>query len=73
MNVTCVAVEQRNSDPDLRLAEIFSRHPDRVVERGDAFLPAVSEFVAVPVEHGGRIRDSGFGGQGSEVQSWDDE
>ena len=52
MNVAGVAFEQWHTNANLRLVEIVGRHAHCVIERGDTFLPAVSQFVAVPVKHG---------------------
>ena len=52
MNVAGVALKQWHANADLRLVEIVGCHAHCVIERGDTFLPAMSQFVAVPVKHG---------------------
>jgi hypothetical protein len=52
MNVAGVALKQRHTNTNLRFVEIVGCHAHSVIERGDTFLPAMSQFVAVPVKHG---------------------
>jgi hypothetical protein len=52
MNVACVALEQWHANANLRFIEIVGCHAHSVVKRRDTFLPAMSQFVAVPVKHG---------------------